>query len=419
MQTSTRSLHAASVAGAMALAGAVIFFVLGSLGLRGVLPDAALPWVMGALPVLLLACTVWAIRRQLPYRASLPVAGVSAALLGYLAYDEPSRTPAPDLGRVAAADSRSFAAYRWMVRNDPDGRRAGQPKRATLPPAATGQQSEWLALADKHRVEIEAAWVADDLGRAWIEAMAEAAPDGIYPPMVRPDDTLDFAAVRHIAQTRWGYAQVLMHDRRDDEAARTLLPMVRAYYHLQQGSTMLVSQMIAVVVLKGTYQRLEMLADAGRLSPVMRTDVAGALREAPPLPTALRNAFLGEQMFARSYIEETTRDAAKAVKAIASQERTRLPAIPVLSRLFYNPHRSEREYAEFLDEVRQLAEQRRLDELERKSGDLRHRLAQRPLKNPVGQMFMEMSLPAFSKTVAAAWQMEDQRVALLTRLERG
>ena len=157
---------------------------------------------------------------------------------------------------------------------------------------------------------------------------------------------------------------------------------------------------------------------AGGLSPRVRSDVAVALRAAPSLPSTFRNAFLGEQMLARFYMDEMSRDAGKIVQAVASAENAKVPTVPVLSRLFYNPNRSAREYAEFLNEVCRLAEERQLDGLAQKSLELEKRLSQRQLKNPVGQMRMEMALPSFSKVCAAAWTMEDQRVALLKRLEQ-
>jgi hypothetical protein len=412
-------VHTATVIGATVFAGAALFYGVGTLGLRGKLPEAGTEGLMVVLLVFLLLGAAWAIRRRISYGILLPVFGVSAPLVAYLAYDDPSRPAAPELGRIAAADSKNFIAYRSLVRNGANSQAAALPKRPELPPVATGQKSEWLELANQHRAAVDAAWAADEFGRKWIDAMAETAPDGIYPPFGQALNVLDFQAARHIAQTRWAYAQLLMHDRRGDEAARVLLPQLRAHYHLQRGAATLVEQMIAVVVLKGTYQRLEMLADSGNLSPEVRASVANALREAPELPDTFRNAFLGEQMFARHYVEDMTWDAARAVKSVASKDGARLPAIPVLSRLFYNPHRSEREYVEFLNEVCQLAQQRQLAAADEKMRQMSARLGRQSFKNPVGKMLMEMSLPAFSKTCEAAWAMEDQRVALLQRLGAG
>ena len=73
---------------------------------------------------------------------------------------------------------------------------------------------------------------------------------------------------------------------------------------MERGGAQLISEMIAVVCIRGTFDQLELLTDSGKLSPEVRTEIVVALKEAPLPGLIIRNAFLGEQAFARLSHEE-------------------------------------------------------------------------------------------------------------------
>ncbi len=90
-----------------------------------------------------------------------------------------------------------------------------------------------------------------------------------------------------------------MLDHQGDEAAELLLPLVKANYNLQRGGNLLVTQMIAVVLLRHTYEQLDRLVGTGSLSPETRSKVKNVLSEAPSMELVFHHAFMGEIVFQR------------------------------------------------------------------------------------------------------------------------
>lgn len=412
-----RGVHFIAIVCAAITVGATLYFIAGSIGLYVQNSDTVISWILTALPWVLLAGTGWAIWKRLSYRAVLPALGLCGAFVFYLVWDDLSRPIPPELGVVVSEGDPSFRTYRWLLKDDPQNRLSEESKKPELP-RLTGSQDEWASIITQNRRDFEEAWTNDTLGRAWVDAMAAHTPEGIFPPQGVKGPSLSFSILRRHCTIRWGIAHSLLLDGQNDEAARTLLPLLRASYHLQQGGSSLVTQMIANVAIHGTFARLELILTANNLSPAMKSEIAGVLRGAPAIQLSIKNAFLGEHVVVRSSVDAMKSgytELADTFKLAAAwndaDHNYDVLGIPILVHLFFNPHRFEREYSDFLDEACKLAQQRKLDRLSETT------ILSWRLKNPVGQLLTAMTLPAFQKVFVRFWETEDQRLAFLRRLE--
>lgn len=403
-----RCVHTVTLLVTVFLFGAVIFFAVASVGLHFSSYDTAVEWITRALFWFLVLLCVWGIWKKVPYALLLPSLVVSGGLVTYLAYDDPVRLPPPDLGQIVPADSKSYEAYRWFLREDPHSR---VPSWRDVPelPRFPEDRAKWPSFFTKNREVFVKAWADDTVGRGWIEAMAASAPEGIYPLPARTDQPLlSFASFRYTAAVHWGYAEVLMLDGKEDEAAALLLTLLRANYHLQRGGFFLVTEMVALVGVKGTYDQLGRLIKSGRLSPQSRAAIAAALIDAPPLQLVFHHVFVGEEFMVHISIKTV-------VDSMVTAREGKILDTGLLSRLMFNPHRTERELVEFLHEARRLAERRQLESGKELGVEFAQRIDHWRIKNPAGQLLMQMMLPAFNTGVF--WKGEDQRLALLHQLE--
>ncbi len=396
--------------------GAIAFFVVGSVGLRSADHARLMEWITVVLPWTLLAIAAWGIWKKIPYALMVPVLVVSAAFAVYLGYDDPNPPPPPELGPIAPANSKSLETYRWLLKEDSRSRARSVERGAPLPEFPK-DKATWPGFFTEHRTRFSQEWATDSLGREWVEAMARFVPEGMYPP---PETTssglMSFSAVRRIASVRWARAEILMLDHQGDEAAELLLPLVKANYNLQRGGNLLVTQMIAVVLLRHTYEQLDRLVGTGSLSPETRSKVKNVLSEAPSMELVFHHAFMGEIVFQRLAIRETKGGYDEVVRYLALDRTATIPARHFLWRLLFNPYRSEREYAAYLHEVSRLATLRQLDAGKQLGGNFLESANTWHLKNPAGQVLKQMSAAAYDKIVTAFWDTEDRRVALLGRL---
>jgi hypothetical protein len=413
----SRGFHALVVLMAALATGTVVFVLVSTGGLFGLIADSVVAPVNLGLPWLILAGAALAIWKKLSYLITLPVLAVSGGLLAYLAWDvAPAATETP-MPRLAAEDSKAVVTYRWLLKSGPGSRSAEIPAGSLDLALFPTERSEWAAFVTKNRRAFEEAWAADTLVREWTDLMAAHPPDGLFPVGGADAPMLNFTALRHSTKIRWARAQLLLLDSKGDEAARLLLSLLRVGYNLQQGCASLVHQMIASVIVKGTYDRLELAAESSALSPATRAEVVAALRLAPPVPGNFGRAFLGEEILARATIAQTGEGYAFVIKSVGSAENTRFSANRVLGRLLFNPARTQRDYLAFLHTCCRLAQKRQLAAAWQAYKDFEAGLETKRLKNPVGQLLTTMVTPAFLKVADAFWKAEDQRIALLQRLE--
>jgi hypothetical protein len=409
-----RGIHALVVLLAITATGTAIFAITSIAGLNSWIPDSVENVINLALPWLIPICTVGAIWKNVSYRFALPLLGVSGSWLLYLAWDISPPTPSMVMPQCTPQDSKSWTTYRWLLKSGPDSRVNRVPSGQADLPFFPVKREEWAGFVLKNRTVFEVAWLEDTLGREWIETMALYSPEGIYPTGAPDAPGLSFAVIRRATQIRWACAQLLLLDGKADEAAHALLPLLRTGYHLQKGGTSLLNQMIASACVKGTYERLELIAESGSVPAPTRAAVVAALREAPPVTSNIALVFLGEDISARSFIARVQGEYAGSIESVASTD-SQPSTNRILGRFLFNPRKTEHEYVTFLADCNRLAQERQFSALSQVYTEFDTKITVKKFKNPAGKMLTAMMLPAFTKTIERFWKAEDQRLALLKR----
>ena len=92
--------------------------------------------------------------------------------------------------------------------------------------------------------------------------------------------------------------------------------------------------------------------------------------------------------------------------------------VRVLGRVVVNPITTQNLVGDRYYHLAALAEERKLGELEANKGPIdREFLGGYHVKNIGGRLIADMAMPALSKVVKSYWDIEDLRLALLTRLK--
>ncbi len=400
---------------AVACFSLVLFYVYATLGLYGMIPKGVVNAATQAQTWLTLAGVIWVLWKRTPLLLAAPVLGLSAAFLTYLAWDDPAPPPPLTLSPLVPAGSKSYEVYRWLGKNGPDTKVKERPLLREEPPNFPQKPADWQTFVRQNRQRWEEAWTEDTLGREWLAGMAEHAPEGLYPMEGLSTPILDSIRVRHAVRCHWARAHLLLDEGRADEAARTLLTILRACYHLQRGGLTILTQMTAAVCTKGTYERLDLLLDSGALSTETKAQITTILRQAPNIRQNIAQAFAGEEIVARDVIERM-RDPDREEGVAVADSKTRSSPANLLRRFLYNPNRTEREHVAYLHDASRLSQERRSRESTESMRRFELLMEERTVKNPVGYIVAAMSMPA-NVVIESFWKCDDLRLALLKRLE--
>jgi hypothetical protein len=408
-------VHALTCFAAGTGTGLLLFAVLAGLGVANKIPEPVLKPLLAGLwfvPFLIGGILAW---RRVSYRWMLPAMIVILVGLGYFAYDDPGRPAAPVLGPLIAGDDPGYLTYRWMLKDVPDSRIDQLHSDLKSLPRFPAKPEEWAVFLAQNRPQIESAWDNDTLGRTWIETVAEMKTGAYFSSGKSDSPLLAFSPLRFSVQTRWAKAGLLSLDGNHDEGALTLLPILGASHQLQRSAATLVEQMVAVVFIKGTQERLRLIVETGKLSPETRTRALETLESAPPLSLVFKNMFVGEQLYARGTFEKVGAAMDENVTMLARESK--LGATPGwLHPLIFNPHRTEREYGEILNACQTTATRRATTKAPKTDRGIDEEMSAWSLKNPVGRALHSLALPAFSKVIENTWIAEDQRMALIRKL---
>jgi hypothetical protein len=374
------------------------------------------PWLyvfaLGAVAVLVLEVLAVVVRAR--WRWLVTGAALVAVGFGFLAHDAASPAKA-DLGVRVSADDPGIHTLMWLSEKSSH-------SRLKEPGAPTGDNRElylpsdsekWAEHVDKNRAAIIAAWEADKIGREWVAALNTRPPAGVWSPGLGAP-LLDFKAVRAVLSVRLARSYVLALDGRRDEALGCVAEFASAMYAIERTSAALIHPMIATVALKQCYAVAGEILNLGPASDAGRADVAAILKNALPVQRVVRQAILGEGDFVGEAF-----DTIKFPRGSALTEMTGGRWVDLGMRfggkwILCNPNRSVQRVREKLDRVSALAEARDIAGLKAEMGKWNHGS---PFKNPVGRLLAFMILPAVTKPVENIWLAEDQRLALIARLE--
>jgi hypothetical protein len=406
-----RVLHGVAAAAFAFLAGLVVFAVASAVS---DLRETYLSHLVGFLPVFQIALCAICIWKRTSYVIILPGLALCGGLVAYLIHDDPQRPTLPDLGPVASTDSEGYKTYCWMVKDSPSSRVDEVQIEPSPSKTFIGETKEkWRDYLVANREAILRDWKNDQIGRDWIDALNQHPSAGVI-LCGSSGPSLNFHAVRAIADHRLAYVVWLATEGHGDEAMGLLIPFIRANYVLQRSGTALLNQMIPGVFIRRSYDAAAFLLDEDKLSVDSKKALVVALRESPPVEQILRNSILGQDYEFHDALDKIEESLSSGVDG---STHVKSSLVRFLQSIIYNPDLTERSFFEFNQDLFALLKTRDLDKMETLSDESERTHFDRwALKNPMGRMIKAIAVPAFNGVVKETWEEEDTRLALLKRL---
>jgi len=370
-------------------------------------------WGYWIFAIILLGLGVYAVVKKLNWRILLSGLLIVSGGILYLRWDG----EAPLQDRLAPRTTTADAGFRvalWLVK-DSEFSRLGE--KGILPVSAAelrlpAERKDWPEHVRKHREEIMLAWEQDVLVREWTDAINATPPVGVW-PQEGSDPMLSFQPIRASVCVRAARAYALALDGQRDEAACSLLPMISAWYHIQQTGPNPVNEMIANVALKQAYSVLEEILKLGSLSAETRTSLGAVLRQAPEVRLVFRNLFLGEYYSMARAVDTGLEGGLQEMLKQDKQNGNWMDLIG--PNLIGSANQTKRQLMKHLEQSSQLASTRQLEQLS-EIGKAQSSFWQ--IKNPAGISLLDMAKVNYAKVADNIWKVEDQRVALLQQLEK-
>jgi hypothetical protein len=379
-----------------------------------------------------LAGPVWILVRHLrafPKRpprsltSSVALAASVAVFLAWLAHDDEEwrhseRHPALRNDSPEAAATHALALR--YTEDAPGSLLSSLPAREPgFPSTEPGPRNdaEWADFIAENGPAIDALWIDLAPLRAWLDELA-AAPalgdlgDDSNSPSIG-SKALHLAS--HIACAR---SLRLAADGRRDEAVETLLPVLDASRKLEPHARTLMRRLIAIALRRQAQNTLGRILDGGALSPGTRDRLAAALAPRPDVAEQARLLVLSEyETIGRLLIRL---DANRVAARLPDSEDNRKGAAPLLHLILpfaYNPRRSANLAGDRFGRLADAAARRDLATIvaadSRRFSEYGNIL---PGKNFVGRVALAMTTPAFQRIVEHYWATDDQRAALLARI---
>lgn len=426
MKIFQRVLHGLAVMAVMLMAALIAFVVLVAWGLV-LMPDDRhyVEWAMVAVAVILLLLVTIGIWKRVWYRWLFPTGIVLAGSLAWLAHDETRGYEPQIFEPFATKDSKGFQALVWMVRDVP-GSRLKDRNGAT--PLTNGLRlpstnKEWVGYVTAHRAEIEAAWEQDKIGKEWIAVLVSTEPSGLVPDQIK-NSMLNFSIVREIFEIRFLNACAYFAEGQSDEAAQILAESIAALGKISRGGGPMVNEMISAVLLKRAFFILNHFLDSTSFSLERKSQLLAALKDVAGGAEIAKLMFYGERLYAHQTVpDNVTKEFAQMLSSelilqgFHTATREVIGSICV-SRFLINQRGAGRRYDEVLQRISVAAQDRNMKALNHiLSHAKENRLDSFMIKDPLGRLLTVAAIPAFEKVVGRTWEIDDQRLELIKRLE--
>ncbi len=357
-------------------------------------------------------CLVYRVRAKF----TLPCLILCSGLLAFLALDDLHRTPEPDFGPVAAPGSPEYRAYMQMAKGTPDSITSEislpqNPKELFI----LAKPEEWDSLLTSHHDQIITEWETDTLGRQWLEDLAALPPTaGAIEHKRIEAPLLAFGPSRAIASRHIAHTLLLARDGHANEASAQLLTLLHACYALERISVGPVDQMIAFVIEKKAYAAARHLLDRGSLNGALSEPLVRALEAAPPVQLKAKRMILGDLQIQRDVTDRIRRNS--VMGTLSQQDGKRRNLFPALTCFVFHPYRMERERIEVHTQITARVAARQLDGAQAAIDDYT-RFSITWIRNPVGRKLAATATASMEKLGRNLWAAEDERLALLARLQ--
>ena len=397
-------------------------------------PDEHPLTVRLCLSLFFLAGPGWILVRRLrglsrPSRPSLAASAMLTAsvavFLAWFAHDDETwrhseRAPAlrsdfPEAAATHALTLRySTSAPGSLLSSLPD-------TKLVLPSTEPGEKNDvmWAAFLEKNGPALDAFWIQLAPLRAWIDQLAAAPALG---DLTEDFDSpiLGFKALRMAGQFTCAHALQLAADGRRDEAVETLLPVYVAAQKLEPHARTLVRRMISVVLQRQVQNTLARVLDAGAISATTRARLAAALAPRSDAAEQARLLIWCEYTLLCKLLFAIDAPNATTIFSLPGSENLLLRAgARIAFTSLLNPNLTANRYGEHLSRQADFAARRDFSGLKAEhEAFARYLKTSIPGKNQGGRTFLAMAAPAYTKVMESYWKADDERAALLARLNR-
>ena len=297
-----------------------------------------------------------------------------------------------------SAESKAFDAVKFAVTWGPGG--------------STREAAKFRDYITTNRAAIESDWAALAPQRKWLEELAAYDRIGDLTPPRIDADIMKFSVYRTLSQRLCAIALLQAIDGRGDEAMATLRPLIHVSRRLQTSSRTLVRTMIAVVSERMAIETAFMVLETTPVSASSKANLAAALGTENGIPLARRLILTEYAVFAPAVMQEP-------IGAVIGATNSRLSrkVLNAIGVLIFNPNASMNLYGDHLSQLATLAQERSLDEFDKRSKAFNERIRHEPaMKNLAGQILIQIATPALNKVVASHWETTDLRVKLRQQL---
>ena len=278
--------------------------------------------------------------------------------------------------------------------------------------------AKWADFLTKNAEELDTLWPKLAELHAWLGELAAAPYLGDFTDRY-DSPIMHFRSIRLISQASCARALRLVGEGRRDEAVETLLPLLTASRNLQPHASNLVRRMIGIVMQRQAQNTLSRVLATGEISAVTRERLAVALAPAPDTAEQARLLIWCEYPVLSNLL--LSLDAENA-STIFTQPGSENPLLRGLARFAFtvlmNPRLTVNQYGDYLVLSGDAAARRDHAALTSMAEKFVQNLAiQIPGKNQGGRMILAMAAPAYTKVVENYWKADDERAALLAKLQ--
>lgn len=363
------------------------------------------------------AAAIWAVR-VLNRRSRWGLLGGWLALvpvLAYLAIDDPALERNTTLEEIAPASPGAQASYDVTLRYS---NRRGQGKTFRGPQRIwvnfgnemsrdPGQPEKFRRFLLAQRAAIEADWADLAPIRAWWDELAAFERIGDLTPAGNPGaEVLPFQPVRYYSQFAVAIAGLQALDGQGDAAFATLQPLIEVARKLEPSSRTLLRSMIAQVSQTQALSGARFVLETTPVSSAARARFAAALTVGVTGEAGARRLIATESAWVMTFLE-------RPVAALGGYDY-----LWSVGRVLYNPRRTSNVLGEHVAELQDLAARREFVNLDNRTLEFRAGNGRPRFKNFLGGIVLQNSTTSYGKVIEGYWKREDQRTALLARLNQ-
>lgn len=348
-----------------------------------------------------------------------------APVLVYLAVDDPVVRRPMTMEEIAPAFPGAEKSHELVLRygkNHPEGRNFNLGRHVWEKPFGANQSfspndpEKWINMLHAHQADLELDWKELAPAWAWWNELNAFDRLGDLTPTRYDAEIIAFAPIRTVSQHACAIASLQALDGHGDEAIATVLPVLQVGRKLQPSARTLVRFMVAIVVEKLSLSTIGFILDHATISAATREQLRAVLAGGGGGVAGAR------RLMAIEYAFESGAFAGKSLGDLLG-ETALAPwfwhrAINLLSPFLYNQRATFNIYGDYVVEAQEIVGNRQLDRLPLLLQRFVEKDARPTFKNLMGKELLQMAVPAYSQVVGSYWDTQDQRAAMLSRVEK-